>query len=159
MPKTRPALRGRPLLTGFLLGAAPLAALYVLVPNFWVRVGVVPLAVVAGAALSNARAPKPDRPAASGTFYEFDAESLAEWCDSAQLRAAAWHVRHLLVLRTTRQGTVKCLLLIESDTNAALLEFAAPIRAVAALRKAGEEAQQDLMHRFAQARLLPSSLE
>lgn len=157
MPKSRPAPRAKLRLTDFLLVGAPLAALYVLFPNLWVRVGLVSLAVAAGAAVHNARTPRPSRPAASGTFYEFDAEKLAEWCDSAQLRAAAPHVRHLLVLRTTRQGVVKCLLFIESDTNSALLEFSAPAPAIAALRAPEEEDPKALMHRFTQARLLPRS--
>ncbi|MDX3382615.1 hypothetical protein PV682_14230 [Streptomyces niveiscabiei] len=157
MPQNRPTRRGGPRLKDFLLVGAPLAAGFLLVSNPWVRLGFVPVAVMAGAALGSARAPKPDCPTPSGTFYEFDAEKLSRWCDSAQLRAAAPHVRHLLVLRTTKEATVKCLLLIESDTNSALLEFAAPVPAVAALRKAAEEDQQPLMRRFAKARLLPAS--
>ncbi|KND40149.1 hypothetical protein [Streptomyces acidiscabies] len=70
MPQTRPTLRGRLRLKDFLL-------------------------VREGAVLGYARVPKPACPTPSGTFYEFDAEKLSEWCGSPQLRAAAPHVRLL----------------------------------------------------------------
>ncbi|QNP74496.1 hypothetical protein IAG44_36930 [Streptomyces roseirectus] len=99
-------------------------------------------------------APQAPRP---GALYEFDAAKLSRWCDTAQLRAAAPHAHHLLALHTTPAGDVRALLLIDSGTTAALLEFQAPAPVITGLREVREHHhQRTLMHRFATAFLLPS---
>ncbi|MET8978412.1 hypothetical protein ABZX85_22620 [Streptomyces sp. NPDC004539] len=132
-----------------LLVGVPLTAVLALACNARIRATASALAT----RWQGTRSPAPTRP---GTLYEFDAAKLSQWCDSDQLRAAAPHTRHLLALRTTPQGEVKSLLLIDSGTHTALLEFKAPAPVIHTLRQIEEhEEQRTLMHRFATAHLLP----